>query len=75
MNRDEESRILAAVESEIRREFPHVPAVSVRETMHVAHQAFDRASVRDFVPLLVGREVRSRLRHRSIDAQTLLLGH
>jgi hypothetical protein len=67
MTPDEESRHLAAAEVELRREFPHVPACAVREAMEIGRKAFDRASIRDFVPLLVIRDVRTRLRHRLID--------
>ena len=67
MTRDEETRHLAAAEVELRREFPHVPADVVREAIEVERKAFDRATIREFVPLLVARVVRGRLRHRLTD--------
>jgi hypothetical protein len=67
MTPDEESRHLAAAEVELRREFPHVPAYAVREAIEIERKAFDRARIRDFVPLLVARDVRVRLRRRVID--------
>ena len=74
MTLDEETRHLTIVEAELRREFPNVPAFSVREAIEIERKTFDRARVRDFVPLLVTREVRYRLRHHVLDSETLLLG-
>jgi len=53
---------LSAAESDLTREFMDVPvdvihALVVRESHH-----YDQARVRDFVPLLVARAVRARLR-------------
>ena len=67
MTAEEEARHLAAAEVELRREFPHVPAYAVREAIEIERKSFDRAMIRDFVPLLVARVVRVRLRHRLID--------
>ncbi len=74
MTLDEETRHLATVEAELRREFPNVPAFSVHEAVEIERKAFDRARVRNFVPLLVTREVRHRLRHHIVGSETLLLG-
>jgi hypothetical protein len=74
MTPDEEMRHLAAAESELRREFPSVPALSVHEAIEIESKAFDRAPVRDYVPLLVARQVRHRLRHRIIGTDPALLG-
>jgi hypothetical protein len=67
MSPEEEARHLAVAEVELRREFPHVPAHAVREAIDIEHKAFDRAAVRDFVPLLVMRDARVRLRNRRVD--------
>jgi len=75
MTAEEELRHLAAAESELRREFPNVPAYSVREAIEIEAKAFERAPIRDYVPLLVTRQVRRRLRYHLIDSDTLLLGH
>jgi len=67
MSPEEEARHLAIAEIELRREFPNVPAYAVHEALEIERKAFDRATVRDFVPLLVIRDVRARLRHRLVD--------
>ena len=74
MTPDEELRHLAAAESALRQEFPNVPAYSVHEAVEIESKAFERAPVRDYVPLLVAREVRRRLRHHFVGTDTLLLG-
>jgi hypothetical protein len=67
MTHDEETRHLAAAESDLRREFPNVPAYAVHEAVEIEYKAFDRARIRDYVPLLVAKVVRYRLRHRILD--------
>ena len=67
MTHDEETRHLAAAESDLRREFPNVPACAVHEAVEIEYKAFDRARIRDYVPLLVAKVVRYRLRHRILD--------
>ena len=67
MTLEEEARRLAAAESELRREFPNVPAHAVHEAVEIEHKAFELAKIRDFVPLLVARDVRHRLRHHIDD--------
>ena len=67
MTPDEETRHLAVAESELRREFPNVPAYAVHEAIEIEHRTFDRARIRDYVPLLVARDVRYRLRHHIVD--------
>jgi len=74
MTRDEEIRRLVKVESELRLEFPNVPAYSIHEAIEIESKAFDLARVRDYVPLLVTREVRRRLQRHLIGSDTLLLG-
>jgi len=74
MNPQEELRHLAAAESELRREFPNVPAYSVHEAIEIEAKTFERAPIRDYVPLLVTRQVRRRLRYHMVGSETLLLG-
>lgn len=59
----EEIRHLTVLEGELRREFDNLPADAVHEAIQVEHKVFDRAPIRDFVPVLVGRAVRQRLSH------------
>jgi len=68
MTPDEEIRHLAAAESELCREFPNASAYCVHEAIEIESKAFERAPVRDYVPLLVAREARRRLRHRGTAA-------
>jgi hypothetical protein len=67
MTPDEEARHLAVAEVELRDEFPQVPAYAVREAIEIVRKAFDQAKIRDYVPLLVTRDVRYRLRHHLVD--------
>ena len=67
MTPTEEARHLAVAESELPREFPNVPAIAVHEAIGIERKTFELARVRDYVPLLVARFVRHRLRHRVIE--------
>lgn len=67
MTREEELRHLAVVELELREEFTKVPAYAIHEAIQIEAKAFDMAPVRDFVPVLVARAVRRRLRYHLVD--------
>lgn len=41
--------------------FPHVPAQRIVDAVNEARHHFERARVRDFVPVLIEREARARL--------------
>jgi hypothetical protein len=58
----DELRHLDHAEIALVREFPSVPVDVVHALVVRIHRVFSEASVRDYVPLLVQREVRSRLR-------------
>jgi hypothetical protein len=58
-----EARKIAEVERELERAFPQVPVDKVRTAVEQAWMTYLHAPVRDFVPLLVGRQVRSWLQH------------
>lgn len=47
----------------MRHEFPRVPAHAVHDAIEIERKAFQHARIRDYVPLLVTRDVRYRLRH------------
>lgn len=53
---------LAHVRDDLRREFPAVPGEVVDNQVARMEQAFTRARVRSFVPVLVRRGARERLR-------------
>jgi hypothetical protein len=64
MTPEEEARLVAAAESALEREFPAVPGDEVQTAVNEAWKAFERARIRDFVPLLVQRNARDSLRSR-----------
>lgn len=43
--------------------FPHTPVSTIVDTVSESRHHFERAKVRDFVPVLVEREARARLEH------------
>jgi len=67
MTTDEEVRHFALAESELRKEYPEVPAQTVREAIQRERTTFDDATIRDFVPLLVISHVRNLLRQHALD--------
>jgi hypothetical protein len=58
----EEARSIADIGRELERSFPQVPSDKVRTAVEQAWMQYLHAPVRDFVPLLVRREVSSWLR-------------
>jgi cell pole-organizing protein PopZ len=58
---DEEAR-LAAAESDLAHDFPHVDRDVIHDLVQRAYAHLMPAKVRDYLPLLVAREVRSSLR-------------
>jgi hypothetical protein len=63
MHPSEEARSIADIERELERAFPQVPTDKVRTAVEQAWMQYLHAPIRDFVPLLVRREVSSWLRH------------
>jgi len=53
---------LDAAEATLASEFPSVPADTIHALVVRESHAYDDARVRDFIPLLVTRTVRTRLR-------------
>ncbi len=62
MTPQEERRHLEVAESELTREFPTVPPQAIHEAIEDEARTFNGAPIRDFVPLLVRRDVRDQLR-------------
>jgi hypothetical protein len=56
---------LVAAEVALAAEFPSVPADTIHELIVDESRNYEVAKVRDFVPLLVARTVRTRLREAS----------
>lgn len=67
MTLEEELRHLAVVELELREEFTNVPAYAIHEAIQIEAKAYDKAKVRDYVPVLVARAVKRRLRYHLVD--------
>lgn len=57
-----EDRHLHEVEVDLTKEFPAIPREQVHDLVLHEAQAFAEAKVRDYVPLLVRRTVRAKLR-------------
>ena len=62
MANDVEAEALAVVTDRIRAEFPDVPAETVEAAVARYHREYDGRPIRDFVPLLVERQVREDLK-------------
>ncbi len=62
MDAAKESKALEQAADRLASQFPQVDSVHVRELVHEVSAAFLDASVRDYVPVLVEREVKHRLR-------------
>ena len=61
MIEEEEARAISRLVERLTVRFPQVPARRVEEIVLAAHQSFDGARVRSFIPLLVEHDVRSPL--------------
>ncbi|MCW2599078.1 MAG: hypothetical protein JWM02_907 [Frankiales bacterium] len=62
-HRGDESRQIEHVKEDLLREFAALPEAVVTEEVSQMLRHFTRAPVRSFVPVLVRRGVRERLRH------------
>jgi len=57
-------KVLAEVTARLCERFPDAPPSAVREQVDVLFQRYASSTVRDFVPILVEREMAARLRGR-----------
>lgn len=62
MDAGEEAKALSAVAERLRARFPHVTHETIDELVGEHHRAFEGHRIRNFVPILVERETRDRLR-------------
>ena len=60
-----EGKALEYVRQSMQHRYPAVPAAVIAERMRTACQRYDNARIRDFVPLLVEREMTVQLRDAS----------
>jgi hypothetical protein len=63
MTRDvlDEDDALADVIERLQARFPHTPYEQIVQAVRDAQRTFERAKVRDFVPVLIEREARARI--------------
>jgi hypothetical protein len=59
---DEDARLADVIER-LQDRFPHTPHSEIETAVHDAQRTFERAKVRDFVPLLIEREARAHIEH------------
>jgi hypothetical protein len=59
-----EKMALAKIADRIAAQFPELPAEQIEQAIHGRYEAFDQAPVRDFVTVLVERQVRRDLASR-----------
>jgi len=62
MTATDESRALEHLHVRLCARFPDVPVAQVQRMITDAHQQYDGRPIRDFIPVLVEREVREQLR-------------
>ncbi|MBG6213417.1 hypothetical protein RCH23_001018 [Cryobacterium sp. CAN_C3] len=63
MNLDDEYRAVAKVVDRLVERFPELPRPRIEKAVYEQHHVFDGRPVRDYVPMLVEREVKARLRN------------
>ncbi len=61
MNTDE-TQVLDEVAARLRVKFPEAPLGSIRRAVSEVHHQYDGHPIRDFIPVLVEREVLEQLR-------------
>lgn len=59
---DHEVQVLEAVARSVQARYPSIPADAVAARMHGIHHRYVNARIRDFVPLLVERQLIAELR-------------
>ncbi|TFC82779.1 hypothetical protein E3T23_03685 [Cryobacterium cheniae] len=62
MSLEEELKAVAKVVDRLAERFPHIPRASIERAVLDEHTALDGSPIRDFVPVLVERGARGRLR-------------
>lgn len=64
MTAKKEHLAVDALVAELGVQFPDVPPEEILSVVAAAHHRFDGRPIRDFVPILVGRAARDRLREQ-----------
>ena len=65
LSHEDETRAVTDVSARLVAAFPDVSPTVIQETVRTSHQRFDGSPIRDFVPVLVERMVRTSLVTRS----------
>lgn len=65
MDENESAKVEQAI-GKLAEAFPAVPVEEITELVHTEHAALDGRPVRDYVPVLVERAARTRLRSRGL---------
>jgi len=64
MGQVDEAAQIAEVMARIAATYPDISSVDIERVVQTVHTGFDDAKVREFIPLLVERKVRTVLAHR-----------
>jgi hypothetical protein len=62
MTQAEEIRALDQLEGRLRERFPEAPPEGIKNMVNQVHRQYDGSPIRDFIPVLVEREVVEYLR-------------
>jgi hypothetical protein len=62
MTNTDELQVLDELADRLRRKFPDAPLGSIRKEVAKVHHQYDGHPIRDFIPVLVEREVSDHLR-------------
>lgn len=69
---EQEAKAISRLIERLAVRFPQIPARTVEETVSSAHQAFEGARVRGFVPLLVEHDVLIQLKNLAKQADQVV---
>jgi hypothetical protein len=64
MDNPDEVKEMAGIIERLSRQFPAVPEAEVADLTHAAHTVMDGRPIRNYVPVLVERDVKDRLKQR-----------
>lgn len=71
MSAEEELRAVAKIVDRLAERFPHIPRQSIERAVLEEHKALDGRPIRDYVPVLVERGAKGRLRGHVTTSQAL----
>jgi hypothetical protein len=68
MQQADRDHAIASVVATLRGEFPQEAEAVISSRVEQAFAVFDRAPIRDFVPILAARKIRGSLRRQSVES-------